>query len=213
MHSPTPPGARLVERDGERAGKAHELRIPATTIGRDSDNDIVLPSSRISRFHARVEWDGDQFILSDLGSKNGSFVNGRRLTGPYALHHYDLITLPELTLRFEAAAVTVTWKPESAPPSWLQINRATAEVWVDGAPIHLTTKEFLALGLLEAKGGDLVTKDDLAAAVWPELGGAVSDDSIEQLVSRLRRKIQGGAETSRLVTVRALGYRLRTVAT
>ena len=46
--------------------------------------------------------------------------------------------------------------------------------------------------ITDGKRGKLIRKDELAKAVWPEFDGAVTDESIEQLISRLRRKIEGG---------------------
>lgn len=84
-----------------------------------------------------------------------------------------------------------------------------AEVTVDGRPISVTARELFALAALAQDPGALVSKDDLAKKVWPETNGVVSDDSIEQLVSRLRRKLGDDAREPRyLLTVRGLGYRL-----
>ncbi|MER3421467.1 MAG: hypothetical protein C4290_13510 [Chloroflexota bacterium] len=64
---------RLVERGGERAGTVHVLRPPITTIGRGGENDIVVASTLVSRRHAQITWDGTQYVLTDLGSTNGTF--------------------------------------------------------------------------------------------------------------------------------------------
>jgi DNA-binding response OmpR family regulator len=75
--------------------------------------------------------------------------------------------------------------------------------------VPLTAKEYRALALLDARRGALVSKDELAAHVWPEYDGAVADCNLTQLVARLRRKLEGDeAEPPMLVTVRGLGYRL-----
>lgn len=70
------------------------------SIGRASKNDIILPVGQVSREHARIEWRGDAFVLVDLNSHNGTFVNGKRLkehdlthgdqikVGPYLLEIY-----------------------------------------------------------------------------------------------------------------------------
>ena len=62
-----------------------------TTVGRVAGNDLVLPDNFVSRQHARIQSQGGEFILFDLGSSNGTYVNGRRLTEPHTLQPGDEI--------------------------------------------------------------------------------------------------------------------------
>ncbi|HZU06898.1 MAG TPA: FHA domain-containing protein [Chloroflexota bacterium] len=73
------------------------------TLGRGRDNDLVLPDRAISRRHARLQRLPDGWLLIDLHSRNGTWVNGERVTGPYLLQDGDLIALGEqrLTYRVE----------------------------------------------------------------------------------------------------------------
>lgn len=201
---------RLVGRGGTAAGLTFALGPIETTIGRGEENDIVIDSPHASRYHARIEWDGTDYVLHDLGSKNGTSVNGRRLDAPHTLRQGDLVGLPGMTLAFDFAADTLTLGPDAAPVSdELRVNATTAEVWVRGERVSVSAKEYLALAYLYGQKGALVSKEALAAAVWPEYEGNVSDYNIEQLISRLRRKIEPEPERPRLlVTVRGLGYRL-----
>ena len=201
--------ARLVERDGPRAKTVYPLTAGVTTIGRSSDNDVVVPDDPVSRRHAQIRWDGARFVLEDLGSRNGTFVNGRRLDGPHVLRHGDQLVVPGRTFLVDLAEETSAWQPETPAARGVHVDTATAEVWVDGRPVGVTAKEFLALTLLSGKAGGLVGKEELATAVWPEYQGAVGDYNIEQLISRLRRKLEVEPERPRyLLTVRGLGYRL-----
>jgi hypothetical protein len=200
---------RLVERSGERAGTVHVLRPPVTTIGRGGENDIVVASTLVSRRHAEIAWDGAHYVLTDLGSTNGTFVNAQRVTGPHPLRHGDVITIGDLTLVFSLDEATVPLRVELPTESGLRVDLEKAEVWVNGRQVSLGPKEYLALALLYRRRGALVTKEELAAHVWPEFQGAVSDYNIEQLISRLRRKLEQDPEHPRYVlTVRGLGYRL-----
>lgn len=80
---------------------------------------------------------------------------------------------------------------------------------MEGREVRLTAKELLALAALHGRSGDLCSKDELAKKVWPEFEGAVDDESIEQVISRLRRKIEPDPRHPRyLLTARGLGYRL-----
>jgi hypothetical protein len=100
-----------------------------------------------------------------------------------------------------------------AAPAGLTVNAQTGEVAVDGeAPAsRLGPTEFRLLQLLYERGGALVTKDEIARAVWPQeerLSG-VDDARIDKLVDRVRSKIEPDPHAPRfLVTVRGLGYRL-----
>lgn len=71
------------------------------TIGRGEENNFVLPDRWISRSHAMLQcMDTGDFYLIDLGSRNGSFVNGRRVSIPVILHHGDRLTFGQTELIF-----------------------------------------------------------------------------------------------------------------
>jgi hypothetical protein len=200
--------AQLVERSGGRAGAVYPLGVAPTGIGRSGENGVVLVHERVSRRHAQVEWDGERYLLRDLGSRNGTYLNGQRIDAPEPLHHGDLIGVGGFTLFFDAADETVGAEEEPAPTG-LRVDLAAARAWVGERELQLTAKEFLALRALYERGEALVTKEDLAQTVWPEYQGGVGDYNIEQVISRLRRKLEPQPERPRhLLTVRGLGYRL-----
>ncbi len=76
--------------------------IPATTIGRASDNDVVLDSPLASRRHAVLITDGPFVTLRDSGSRNGSYVNGKR-ADEQVLAHGDTVGIGNCLMRFIAA--------------------------------------------------------------------------------------------------------------
>ncbi len=63
----------------KQGGKPIVVHPQGLRIGRGSDNDLILPDAGISREHALLSYKGDRLILFDLGSRNGCFVNGRRI--------------------------------------------------------------------------------------------------------------------------------------
>ncbi|HEX5753783.1 MAG TPA: adenylate/guanylate cyclase domain-containing protein [Archangium sp.] len=77
---------------------AYELPEGVTHLGRADENDIVLGGDLVSRRHARLVADGDSLRIEDLGSRNGSRVNGTPLQGSIDLHPGDTISLGENTL-------------------------------------------------------------------------------------------------------------------
>jgi hypothetical protein len=94
-----PPGAgrgvRLVANDG----RTYPLSIGSTVIGRGDQANLRLPDVGISRRHARLDYDGAQVVLTDLGSTNGTMVNGQRVSA-VALNPGDMIQLGTTTLTF-----------------------------------------------------------------------------------------------------------------
>ncbi|NJC82164.1 FhaA domain-containing protein [Planosporangium mesophilum] len=89
--------ARLVSADG----RSYPLSIGSTVIGRGDQANLRLPDVGISRRHARLDFDGAQVVLTDLGSTNGTMVNGQRVSA-VALNPGDMIQLGTTTLTFRA---------------------------------------------------------------------------------------------------------------
>lgn len=98
-----PQSFQLVMRSGPTPGKAYTLAQSEMTIGREVGNHIVINDAEVSRKHARLTPQAGGYMIEDLGSTNGTFVNGQRLMGPHMLRHGELITIGEnVTLAFEA---------------------------------------------------------------------------------------------------------------
>lgn len=77
------------------------LQAGRTRIGRDANNVVVLDSVKVSRSHAEIDATRGAAVLVDLGSSNGTRVNGRKVRWQ-ALKHRDLIALGDVELRFLA---------------------------------------------------------------------------------------------------------------
>lgn len=88
----------LVENDIE--GRRHPLSTAEMIIGRSADAAVFIDDRKVSRRHARVWKEGEQYFLEDLGSSNGTFVNAKRLAGRISLLHNDLIAIGRHRLRF-----------------------------------------------------------------------------------------------------------------
>ncbi len=85
----------------EGAATPFDLTEPATTIGRHPDCTVQVQSNMVSRKHAQVLSRDGMFVLEDLGSGNGSFVNGQKIEQPTRLSHDDRIKLGPILFRFE----------------------------------------------------------------------------------------------------------------
>lgn len=94
---------RLVVRRGPQPNQIYELTKEVTTLGRDITNDIVINDREASRHHLRLVRSGGNVTIEDLGSTNGTFVNGKRVSGVTPLQNGDMVGLGEtVTLGFEA---------------------------------------------------------------------------------------------------------------
>ena len=67
---------RLIVKTGPNPGTAFDLTKEVTLVGRDVTNDITVGDSEISRQHARLTRTPGGYVMEDLGSTNGSYVNG-----------------------------------------------------------------------------------------------------------------------------------------
>jgi hypothetical protein len=87
-------------------GRAIALNEGAYIVGRDPDVHVLLDSIRVSRRHARVTVHDASATIEDLDSRNGTSLNGERLTGPVTLSNGDEITIGGFSLTFRAASAT-----------------------------------------------------------------------------------------------------------
>jgi predicted component of type VI protein secretion system len=91
-------------RSGPTPGKVFPLEAAEITVGRDTTNGITINDAEVSRRHAKLTLQGNAYQLEDLGSTNGTFVNGNRLSGPFTLKANDTVSFGEnIVLIVEAA--------------------------------------------------------------------------------------------------------------
>jgi len=191
----------LVNEINEEIPLTHELII----VGRAAECDVVLADQRVSRRHAEVRRQEEGFILRDLGSTNGTWLNGRRLNAPALLHDGDVIEIGSARFTFRDPDATL----ETSHFPRLVVDEATGDIWVDRRPVQLSPKQYALFSLLWSRRGRVCNKDEIARAVWPECRGEIYDYQIESLVKRLRAKLEPDPTQPRLlVTVRGRGYRL-----
>ncbi|HEU5314607.1 MAG TPA: FHA domain-containing protein [Chloroflexota bacterium] len=197
---------------GALGGRRFTLESDVTLIGRGEDCAVRVDDPLASRRHALIRREPWRYVLEDLGSRNGTLVNGEAILEAYHLQHGDTIHVATVPLRFEDPNATLPMSRESLQPLHLPVwvNKTTGEAFARGTPLELAPKEMALLTLLYDKGGAICEKDEIARAVWPEYQGAVSDYNIETLVSRLRSKLtQAGGSGDAIVTLKKRGYRLR----
>ena len=188
-------------------GHEHTLTNEDTTIGRAVGNDIIITSKRVSREHAHIRRDGWKVILEDSGSTNGTYLNEERLMTPAVLRDQDRIKIGDVVFTFHDPDITYN---ESLFPS-LTIDATAGTVRVDRQQVQLSAKEFALLTYLYEHNNEICSKDVIADAVWPEYQSGVYDYQVENLIRRLRTKLEPNpADPIMLLTVRGRGYKLVT---
>lgn len=97
---------QLVMHAGPTPGKTFPLEGDVITIGREAGNTIVINDAEVSRKHSQLTFQGGKYVLIDIGSTNGTFVNGQRITGSHVLVPGEVISLGEqISLLFESLAL------------------------------------------------------------------------------------------------------------
>jgi predicted component of type VI protein secretion system len=111
---------RLTLQQGPTPGKVFDLAKDTFTIGRDVNADVTINDPEVSRTHIRLTAQADGYMIEDLGSTNGTFINGQRVTGSKLLRPGDSLGLGEtvvleLSRVADAAAATVVMPAKSMP--------------------------------------------------------------------------------------------------
>jgi DNA-binding response OmpR family regulator len=190
----------------------HLLEQTITRLGRGVENEIVIVSKRASREHAHIRRDGRRIFLDDLGSTNGTFLNGERVLGSVQLRDGDQISIGEIMFIFHDPDTTT----RETPFPELEVNVESGVVRLNRRAIQLSPKEFSLLIYLNENRGKVCSKDEIGRTVWseykqssPEDQSGIYDYQIENLIRRLRTKIEDDANSPvLLITVRGLGYKL-----
>jgi pSer/pThr/pTyr-binding forkhead associated (FHA) protein len=114
---------RFVMRSGPAVGKVYPLELQEISIGRDNTNTVAINDAEVSRRHARMELRGSAYVIQDLGSTNGTFVNGTRVSGMQVLNSGDTVSFGEgIVLAFESV-MDMNATVLSAKPSQTAVQR------------------------------------------------------------------------------------------
>lgn len=178
------------------------------TIGRSDDNNFVITDRWISRNHAMLQcMETGEFYLIDLGSRNGSFVNGRRVSVPVTLQHGDLITFGQTELEFFCPNISYPANSPGSPisdeltaTSALHVRRLISVMVVDIRDFTALTRQldekllsevigtwFRHSGSIIGKYGSWVDKyiGDAVMAVWFHGSREVTNEEIRQICEAL----------------------------
>lgn len=213
----------LIALDGEFKSKTWTIDRSEVVLGRDESANIVIPIRQISRQHIAFRCEeNNTWVVEDLGSKNGTWVNGTRLEGVRKLGDGDEINIAlKVTVRFLGSGITapVTQNlPDVVPsvsngdgaPSMI-IDTEARRVFINGVEMDppLSLPQYRLIELLYVNDGRVCSRDEVVEAVWPEaMGEGVSEQAIDALVRRLRDRLSELDDEQFVVTVRGHGFRL-----
>ena len=207
----------LVVKDAQGRERIVPVDKDVITLGRDLSCTIRLDSPYVSRQHARIESRNGDVILVDLGSRNGSMVNGERVEGERPLTDGDVIAIADTTIECLAELALdgttrtfVAPKKEPPPPAdLLRVDAQAYEVWVGDSQVErrLSAQEFDLLRYLYEHKDRVCTRQELGDAIWG--GGNWDPNMLHRLVHRLKEKVEPNPEKPRYVqTVPWVGYRV-----
>jgi predicted component of type VI protein secretion system len=201
--------------EGRSPGQRFFVDRPEFLIGRDERCDLVISDRLVSRRHARVLLDDGEYLLEDLHSKNGTFVNGREISEPHSLEDGDEVQIALCCkLTFVDAESTAPVMFEE-PQAGLHMDLESKRVWIAGRELDppLSPAQYRLLELLYQDPGRVYSRDEVVEAVWPEDDRAgISEQAIDALARRLReRLVEADPSTQYVVTVRGHGFRVENV--
>ena len=211
------PAPLLVIRRQDSNPAQIEWSQPVLSIGRDGANDIVIDHPLASRRHARLERDDNGYLVRDLDSTNGTYVNGDRIEGARALHNQDRIWVADAEIIFNDPEATQKGplpaeilRRVRAAEEAIRLDSRAKEVFVQGKLVDppLTVKEFQLLEVLLRRAGQVVTRTMLLEAVW-DFNFDPHTNVVDVHVSRLRRAVDRDFDRPLIHTVRGAGYMLR----
>jgi DNA-binding response OmpR family regulator len=210
----------LVAPDGELKGSRWALDNDEFVIGRDPTCNLCVQDRQISRYHARLRRTTAGYTIEDLGSKNGTYLNGTKLERSELLQDGDEIQVAlAARLIFVGSEATVPLTVENMNEHGLGRLRMEIEahrVWIREKEVDppLSPPQFRLLELLYANPARVVGRDKIASHVWPGTEGiGVSDQAIDALVRRLRDRLaDADPDFEYILTVRGHGFRLHNQA-
>lgn len=203
----------LVAREGQLVGQRWTIDSEEFIIGRGHDCQIVLPERQVSRHHVKILYEDNRYVLYDLGSKNGTHLNGKQIEGTAVLQDGDEIQIAlavKLVFVGTDATIPLTFEPP-VQEGTLRIDEAQRAVFIDGKELTppLSLAQFRLIELLYNSDGAVCSRDQIVGVVWPGTDGlGVSEQAIDALVRRLRDRLAEEDEYNYIVTVRGHGFRL-----
>ena len=188
------------------------------TIGRDPTCDIVIADRQVSRFHTRITVTEDGTLLEDMGSKNGTYINGDLISANVYLQDGDVLQIALVqSLVYLSSDATVPMQGDGLPAAVsttrrIFLDKRSKRVWIGQKEIlpPLSAPQFRLLSTIYDQQGEVVSRHDLIQAIWGSgTESGVSEQAFDALVRRTRERLsESEQDFSYIVTVRGHGLRL-----
>ncbi|HEY8597784.1 MAG TPA: FHA domain-containing protein, partial [Thermomicrobiales bacterium] len=176
---------RLRVESGPNAGQTFTLDSAGTTIGRQDGNTIVLDDGRLSRQHARIDLGSTGLTLTDLGSANGTKINGQRVSGTQPLRIGDQLQLGETTIVVEGGATAMPTGRPTAP-----VHRAAAATTPLGSMSGAATPR-----LILESDGRIFPLDQASTVIGRQAGNAITLTDTQASRQHARIEVRSGQLT------------------
>jgi len=189
-------------------------------VGRDDTCNVVIQNRQVSRYHARFVNLPSGVQLEDLGSKNGTHINGREVVEPVMLQDGDVIQIAyaqQFIYLSSDSTIPLELPPEkpqevAQSKRLLRLDKRSRRVWIGDEELlpPLSVSQYQLLELLYDHPDQVVSRSELIQVVWnQEDAVGVSEQALDALIRRLRDRLAGiKSEHPFLVTVRGHGLRL-----
>lgn len=177
------------------------------TVGRASICQIVVRGNDlISRMHMRIELDGARYVLHDMNSANGTFVNNRRIFAPHLLRDGDLIGMGSPLPIFQFCDPDAT----TLDSMRLLYDENTRTFQLDNQQVALTRYQNALLLHLYRHQGQFCTTDSCARAIWGrEYNPGMDADALHRHISNIRKRLREIDPDNDLIhSERERGYKL-----
>jgi hypothetical protein len=206
--------AMLLVHEGNSPKTQWPLAKQIMIIGREADSDIQIDDRQVSRRHAEISQTFEGYTLRDLGSKNGTFLNGEPVSQKARLirngDEVGIALCAKLTFVEDEATAPIILDYKQKPS--LRMDLSAKRVWVMDKEINppLSLAQYNLLELLFKNAGNVVSRDEVIAVVWSdEEAEGVSEQAIDALARRLRERLaEIDPESKYVETVRGHGFRL-----
>lgn len=169
-------------------------------VGRDDACHVIIQNRQVSRYHARLVNLPEGVQLEDLGSKNGTHVNGQEIVEPILLQDGDVIQIA-FAQQFVYLSSDSTLPLELPPgepveniaiPRLLRLDKRARRVWIGNEELlpPLSVSQYQLLEILSDNPGRVVSRSELVQAVWgQEDAVGISEQALDALVRRLRDRL------------------------